>query len=138
MVYKGAAPAGQTAAASKQVNMITALPMIKAGRVNAVAVFTEERNPLLPDVPTVVEQGYPQLVGGTWIGLLVSSRTPADRVQKLNEMLNKVLADPETRQALIQLGGNPVGGSPQDFERFIASEKARWEKVIKSAGMTIN
>jgi len=119
-------------------NMITALPMIKAGRVNAVAVFTEERNPLLPDVPTVVEQGYPQLVGGTWIGLLVSSRTPADRVQKLNEMLNKVLADPETRQALIQLGGNPVGGSPQDFERFIASEKARWEKVIKSAGMTIN
>jgi len=142
VVYKGAAPA-MTDLVGGQVNfmvdnMITALPMIKAGRVNAVAVFTEERNPLLPDVPTVVEQGYPQLVGGTWIGLLVSSRTPADRVQKLNEMLNKVLADPETRQALIQRGGNPVGGSPQDFERFIASEKARWEKVIKSAGMTIN
>lgn len=142
VVYKGAAPA-MTDLVGGQVNfmvdnMITSLPMINSDRVRAVAVFTEQRSPLLPDVPTVAEQGYPQLVGGTWIGLLVSSRTPADRVQKLNEMLNKVLADPETREALIQRGGDPVGGSPQDFERFIASETERWEKVIKATGMTIN
>lgn len=142
VVYKGAAPA-MTDLVGGQVNfmvdnLITSLPMVKAGRVNAVALFTKERSPLLPNVPTVVEQGYPQLVGGTWIGLLVSSRVPAERVTKLNELLNKVLADPETREALIQRGGNPEGGSPEDFARFIASETARWQKVIKSAGMTIN
>lgn len=142
VVYKGAAPA-MTDLVGGQVNfmvdnMITALPMIKANRVKPIAVFTKERIPLLPDVPTVVEQGYPQLEGGTWIGLLVSSQTPPERVQKLNEMLNKVLADPDTQQALIQRGGTPVGGSPQDFARFIAAETERWEKVIKSAGITIN
>lgn len=142
VVYKGAAPA-MTDLVGGQVNfmvdnMITSLPMIKAGRVHPVAVFTEQRSTLLPDVPTVVEQGYPELVGGTWIGLLVSAQTPPDRVQKLNELLNKVLSDPETRKALIERGGEPVGGSPQDFERFIDSEIDRWEKVIKTTGMTIN
>lgn len=141
VVYRGAAPA-MTDLIGGQVNfmidnMITALPMIRAERVKALAVFTEERSELLPDVPTVVEQGYPQLVGGTWIGLLVSSQVPDDRVQKLNEMLGKVLDDPATREALIQRGGDPVGGSPQDFQDFIVSEKDRWETVIKAANISI-
>jgi tripartite-type tricarboxylate transporter receptor subunit TctC len=119
-------------------NMITSLPMIQAGRVKALAVFTDERSELLPDVPTVTEQGYPQLVGGTWIGLLASAKTPDDRIAKLNEMLNIVLEDPQTRKALIQRGGEPIGGSPQDFEKFISSETDKWEKVINAAGIKVD
>lgn len=142
VVYKGAAPA-MTDLAGGQVNfmvdnMITALPMIRANRVNAIAVFSEKNSPLLPNIPTVVEQGYPQLVGGTWIGLLVSAQTDPAIVKKLNGLLNKVLEEPSTRETLTQWGGTPVGGSSEDFERFIASETTRWGKVIKSSGITIN
>ena len=142
VVYRGAAPAMNDLVGG-QVNfmvdnMITSLPMIQAGRVKALAVFTDERSELLPDVPTVTEQGYPQLVGGTWIGLLASAKTPDDRIAKLNEMLNIVLEDPQTRKALIQRGGEPIGGSPQDFEKFISSETDKWEKVINAAGIKVD
>lgn len=141
VVYKGAAPA-ITNLVGGQVsfmvdNMITAQPMIQAGRLRPVAVFTKERSPLMPDVPTVVEQGYPQLVGGTWIGLLVSSKTPPALVQRLNTELNKVLAEPKLRESLIKQGGNPMGGTPQDFANFIQAEKDRWEKVINTAGIKV-
>lgn len=139
--YKGAAPA-ITDLVGGQVNfmvdnMVTAQPMIQAGRLRPLAVFTETRSPLMPEVPTVAEQGYPQLVGGTWIGLLVSSKTPPQLVQRLNTELNKVLADPIIREALIKQGGNPIAGTPQEFDNFIHAEKDRWEKIIKSAAIKI-
>jgi tripartite-type tricarboxylate transporter receptor subunit TctC len=142
VVYKGAAPAMNDLIGG-QVNftvdnMITSLQMIQAGRVKALAVFTDERSELLPGLATVKEQGYPQLVGGTWVGLLVSAKTPAARVLKLNELLNTVLNEPETRKALIQQGGEPIGGSSQKFETFIASETEKWEKVIKAAGIKVD
>jgi tripartite-type tricarboxylate transporter receptor subunit TctC len=142
VVYKGAAPAINDLIGG-QVNfmvdnMITSLPMIQAGRIKAIAVFTDERSELLPGLATVKEQGYPQLVGGTWIGLLASAKTPGVRVLKLNEILNTILNDPETRKALIQQGGEPIGGSSQKFETFIASETDKWEKVIKAAGIKVN
>ena len=142
VVYKGAAPAMNDLIGG-QVNftvdnMITSLQMIQAGRVKALAVFTNERSELLPGLATVKEQGYPQLVGGTWVGLLASAKTPAARVLKLNELLNTVLNDPDTRKALIQQGGEPIGGSSQKFETFIASETEKWEKVIKAAGIKVN
>lgn len=142
VVYKGAAPAMNDLLGG-QVNftvdnMITSLQMIQAGRVKALAVFTDERSELLPGLATVKEQGYPQLVGGTWVGLLASAKTPSARVLKLNEMLNTVINDPDTRKALIQQGGEPIGGSSQKFEAFIASETDKWEKVIKAAGIKVN
>ena len=142
VIYKGAAPA-MNDVVSGQVNftvdnMITSLPMIEAGRVKALAIFTNKRSELLPDVATVAEQGYPQLVGGTWIGLLASAKTSDTRIAKLNEMFNQVLNDPDTRKALIQRGGLPIGGSPQDFEKFIQSEKDRWALVIKDAGIKVD
>jgi len=142
VVYKGAAPAMNDLVGG-QVNfmvdnMITSLPMIQAGRVKAIAVFTEERSELLRGLATVKEQGYPQLVGGTWIGLLTSAKTPEVRVLKLNQMLNTILNDPDTRKALIQQGGEPIGGSSQKFEKFITLETDKWEKVIKAAGIKVN
>lgn len=141
VVYKGAAPA-ITDLVGGQVdfmvdNMITAKPMIEAGRLRALAVFSEGRSPLMPDVPTVAELGYPQLTGGTWLGLFVSAKTPPDRVQSLNAELNKVLADPGVREALIKQGGEPVGGTSQEFDSFVRKETERWREVIRAAGIKV-
>lgn len=141
VVYKGAAPA-ITDLVGGQVdfmvdNMITAKPMIEAGRLRAIAVFSAERSPLMPDVPTVTELGYPQLTGGTWLGLFVSAKTPPDRVERLNAALNKVLADPGVREALVKQGGNPVGGSSAEFDQFVRAETERWRKVIQAAGIKV-
>jgi len=141
VVYKGAAPA-LTDLVGGQVhfmvdNMITAKPLIESGRLRGLAVFTPERSPLLPDLPTVGEQGFPQLTAGTWLGLFASAKTPPEIVKKLNVELNKVLADPEVKQAIIQRGGNPVGGTPEEFEKFIQDETARWHTVITKAGIKV-
>ncbi len=141
VVYKGAAPA-ITDLVGGQVdfmldNMITAKPMIEAGRLRAIAVFSKERSPLMPDVPTVAELGYPQLTGGTWLGLFVSARTPPALVQKLNAALNKVMAEPEVRNALIKQGGDPVAGTSEDFDKFVRAETDRWRKVIQVAGIKV-
>ena len=141
VVYKGAAPA-VTDLVGGQVdfmvdNMITAKPMIEAGRLRAIAVFSGTRSPLMPDVPTVAELGYPQLTGGTWLGLFVSAKTPPDRVELLNAALNKVLADPALRDALIAQGGSPVGGTQTEFDDFVHSEAERWRKVIQTAGIKV-
>jgi tripartite-type tricarboxylate transporter receptor subunit TctC len=141
VVYKGAAPA-ITDLVGGQVgfmvdNMITAKPMIESGRLRALAVFSEERSPLMPDVPTVAELGYPQLSGGTWLGLFVSAKTPPEIVQKLNHELDRVLADPEVKAALIKQGGTPAGGTSEEFEKFVQAETERWRTVIDKAGIKV-
>lgn len=141
VVYKGAAPAMNDLVAGHVNfmidNMITARPMIEGDRVKAIAVFSADRSPLLPDVPTVSQQGYPQLTGGTWIGLLTSAKVPQDRVEKLNKVLNEVIADPQVQASLVQSGGEPIGGTPDEFAAFIDSEIKRWSDVIKAAGISI-
>ncbi|MCD0501435.1 Bug family tripartite tricarboxylate transporter substrate binding protein [Bordetella petrii] len=141
VVYKGAAPA-ITDLVGGQVdfmvdNMITAKPMIESGRLRALAVFSKERSPLMPDVPTVAELGYPQLAGGTWLGLFVSAKTPPERVQRLNAALEQVLADPGVREALTKQGGDPMGGTSQEFDRYVHQETERWRDVIQTAGIKV-
>lgn len=141
VVYKGAAPA-ITDLVGGQVdfmvdNMITSLAMLKANRLRAVAILSAERSSLLPDTPTAAEQGFPQLTGGTWLGLFASAQTPPDIVKQLNAELNKVLADPEVRAALVKQGGEPVGGTPEAFNDFIKKETERWRAVIKTAGIKL-
>ncbi len=142
VVYKGAAPALTDLVGGRAGfmvdNLITAKPMVTAGRLRAIAVFSDKRNEQLPDVPTVTEQGYPELVGGTWLGLLVSAKTPPERVKWLNEKLNAVLADPEVKAALMKQGGETVAGTPEAFDKFIHSETERWEKIIRKAGIKVN
>ncbi|MFA4912877.1 MAG: tripartite tricarboxylate transporter substrate binding protein [Burkholderiaceae bacterium] len=141
IVYKGASPA-LTDLAGGQVdfmvdNMVSAQPLVQAGRIRALAVFTPVRNPALPDVPTVVELGHPELVGGTWIGLLARAGTPAPIVEKLNKALNDVLTDPEVKDTFQKQGGTPIGGSPAQFDTFIRDEQQRWAKVIRQANIKV-
>ncbi|MGS1106198.1 Bug family tripartite tricarboxylate transporter substrate binding protein [Achromobacter anxifer] len=137
--YKGAAPATNDLVAGQVdftvENVITVAPLVKAGRLRALAVTTRERSQILPDVPTLAEQGYPDVDVGAWLGVLVAARTPPAVVARLNTELNAVLADEEVKKQLAQQGGIPLGGTPAEFDSFIRSEKDRWEKIIKAAGI---
>ena len=141
IVYRGSAPAlidlvgGQVDFMVD--NMITSLPMVRAGKLVALAVTSRERVPEMPDVPTIVESGYPDIDVTVWLGLFVSAKVPQDRVRQLNADLQKVLAMPEIRQRIAEQGGLGVGGSPEAFKRFVATEKDRWEQVIKSSGIKV-
>ncbi len=136
VVYRGAAPA-LTDLVGGQVdfmvdNLITALPLIRAGKLRAIAVTTKERSPELPDIPTVMEAGYDDFDVSVWLGLFVSSKTPQPVVQALNAAVNKALSDPAMQKTLAQQGGKAVIGTPADFSNFVDAEKTRWAEVIKT------
>ncbi|MFT3801555.1 MAG: tripartite tricarboxylate transporter substrate binding protein [Burkholderiaceae bacterium] len=139
VVYRGAAPALNDLVAGQVDfmvdNLITALPLIRAGKLRALAITTRERAPELPDVPTVIEQGYPDFDVSVWLGLFVSSKVPAATVQALNADLNRVLADPALRDRIAQQGGKAEGGSTQRFDDFVRAETKRWGQVIQAAGI---
>ena len=139
--FKGDAPsitellAGRITASS---NTITAgLPHVKAGRLRALGIASRERSPLLPEVPTFVEQGYPEAVITTWFGMVVHAGTPPDVVAKLNAEFNAALQVPEVREKLGATGMIPVGGTPEQFTTHIRSEMARWERVIRTRGIKV-
>lgn len=137
--YKGAAPAIRDLVGGQVdfmiENVITAAPLIKDGRLHALGVTTRERSSILPEVPTLAEQGYPEIDVGAWLGVLVSAKTPPAIVARLNTELNKVLADEEVKKMLAQQGGTPLGGTSAEFDRFIYAEKDRWGKIIKAANI---
>jgi len=139
--YKGAAPS-TAALVAGQVdfsiqNVITVAPLTQSGRLRALAVTTRERSRILPDVPTLAEQGYPDFDVGAWLGVLVNAKTPPAIVARLNTALNTVLADAEVRQQLAQQGGIVLGGTVAEFDTFIRAETERWEKIIKAAGIKV-
>lgn len=142
IVYRGAAPA-LTDLMGGQVdimvdNLITSLPHIRAGKLVPIAVTSPERIAELPEVPTFVESGYPDIDVAVWLGLFVSAETPAATVAVLNSALQKVLTSKEIRDQFAAQGGMAVGGSQQSFQRFVTDETSRWEKVIGDAGIQLD
>lgn len=115
--------------------VITTIPPVlqhvRAGKVKALAVSGRKRNPSVPDVPTFAEAGFPEFDVSLWQGVLVPAGTPAEIVARLNADLNRVLAMPDVREKLAELGADPVGGTPAEFAAFINGEIARWGKLIK-------
>ena len=114
-------------------DVITAGPFIAAGKVVVVAVSGPHRFAGLPDVPTIQEAGVPGFVVEGWAGLVASEGTPADRIKFLNREINKVLRDPEVVSKVSVLGGEIVGGSPEQFGKFIAEEDRRWGDLVEQA-----
>ena len=106
---------------------------VKAGRLRGLAVATKERSPMLPDVPTVAEAGLPGMEGGVFFGIMTTTGTPPDVVARLNKAFNEILAEPATRKKLLELGFILVGGSAEAYGARVASETARWRKVIQDA-----
>ena len=136
--YKGAAPAltdtmgGQTEAFFPTV--VSGLPQVKAGKLRAIAVTSAKRSPLLPDVPTVAESGYPGFEVNGWYGLLAPAGTPPEIIARLHDEVVKVLALPEVREKIAADGAEPVGNTPTEFDAYIRSEAVKWAKVIKESG----
>jgi tripartite-type tricarboxylate transporter receptor subunit TctC len=133
--YKGGGPA-TTDLLGGQVSFMfdmapAVLPHIKEHKMRALAVANEKRLAQLPDVPTLEELGLKGLSMSNWIGLVAPGKTPKPIIAKLNEAANKALKDPTIAEA-IQGPGNIIGGgTPEAFSKFVASETARWSKVVK-------
>jgi tripartite-type tricarboxylate transporter receptor subunit TctC len=105
--------------------------------VRALGIMSPQRLPVAPEVPTMAEQGMPELEGGPWFGLLAPARTPRPVIDWLNAETRKAMAAPDVRKRLIALGLNLPLGSPEDFAKHIASETVRWGDVIKRAGIKL-
>ena len=112
-----------------------AVPLIKAGQLRALAVTGKDRSPALPDVPTMTEAGYPQVVGTTWTAIAVPAGTPKEIVTQLRDMIVKGLATPDVKDKLAAMAYVPIGNTPEECEAFFKSEMTTWSKVIKDAGL---
>jgi tripartite-type tricarboxylate transporter receptor subunit TctC len=137
--YKGA-PAGVTDVVGGQVTMMfvpapSALPLVKDGKVRAIAVTTPKRYGELPNVQTVAEQGYPDYTVVGWNGLHTRAGTPKDVVEKIDRAVQKILKSPDAQMQIRQAGFEVVGSSVQDFDKFVKAELARYADVIKKSGM---
>jgi tripartite-type tricarboxylate transporter receptor subunit TctC len=123
-----------------QYMFVTTLPVIDlvaSGKLRALAVTGPKRVAALPDVPTVVEQGFPSLVVEDWVGFTVKTGTPADIIGKLNGAVNKALTKPKVREALIKLGAEPAGGAPSEFGELLKTQIAQWGRVVQESGIKL-
>jgi len=142
VVYRGAAPAlmdlvgGQVDAMVD--NLITALPLIREGKLRALAVTSAERSPELPDIPTMKESGFPDFEVSVWLGLFTSAKAPAPVRSSLNQALQQVLGSETSKHWFAQQGGRPIGGTPEQFARFVDAETTRWGAVIKEAKIHVD
>jgi len=139
--FAGAAPA-MTAVLSGQVKVgfiaiPAAIPHIKAGRMVAIAVTSPQRLAVVPEVPTVAEQGYPGFQVDNMYGILAPAGTPAEIVRKLNADIVRVLQQPETRKTLEGATVEVVGNSSEEFARYIAAEHAKWADVVRASGARV-
>jgi tripartite-type tricarboxylate transporter receptor subunit TctC len=120
------------------ISPLPVVELIGAGKLRALAVTAPARMPVLKDVPTVGEQGFPDLIIQDWFGLLVKAGTPNETVVRLNSAINKVLAKPNVRTAIERIAAEPSGGTPQEFKEFLTAQIAHWGKVVKDSGIKMH
>jgi tripartite-type tricarboxylate transporter receptor subunit TctC len=137
--YKGGGPsindllAGQVQMTFEGTSVL--LPLIQAGKLRALAVTTSKRIPQLPDVPTMVESGFPDFVSTSWTGLLAPAHTPQAIIDKLNAAINEGLKTPDLQAALTRISYEPLGGTPQEFTATMKAELVKWSPIVKSLGL---
>ena len=139
--YKGASEA-VTGVLGGQVQMFFGdiagvLPFLREGTLRALAVSSEARNPLVPDVPTMRESGVPDYVVSTYVGVVAPAGTPAAIVQRLNTAINESMTSPDAASAFARLGAEIRPAAPQDFAAFLAAETRKWADVVKAANIKV-
>jgi len=115
--------------------MYSAMPSIKAGKLRPIAITSEKRSPLLPDVPSFTEMGLSKVKVLNWQGLVAPKGTPKAIIDKLNAAANEVLKDPKLRALMLEQGNEMGGGTPEEFNALIKSEAAKWSVVVKVANI---
>jgi tripartite-type tricarboxylate transporter receptor subunit TctC len=116
-------------------SIAASLPLVRAGDVRALAVLDERRSPLWPDVPTAAQAGVDGIVLRLWTGLMAPTGTPADAIGRLNRECNALLAKPSVRGWLVARGLDPIGGTPEAFDRTLRAEYARWGALAPKIGI---
>jgi tripartite-type tricarboxylate transporter receptor subunit TctC len=130
--------AGATDLMGGQVHMMfeqmySAMPAIKGGKLRALAITSKTRSPLAPDIPTMAEQGYPEVEVLNWQGLIGPKGMPAELIKQLNAVGNKALQDPDLKEKILSQGNEVGGGTPEQFAALIKAEAPRWAKVVRDA-----
>ena len=138
--YKGGAPAATDLMAGHLAMMFemgyAALPAIKSEKIKPIAVTSMKRLAALPNVPTMSEAGLTGFESYNWQGIVVPAKTPNAIVLRLNKAINEILQDPDMAKAIADGLSQPIGGSPENFGKFIKSEREKWGKVIKTANIS--
>ena len=138
--YQGAAPAMQNLLGGEIAANVTvlpaALPHVQAGTIRALATTGPQRSPLLPDVPTLSESGFPGLESVEWFGTFVPAKTPADIVAKLNGAVREALTTSEVKVGLAKLSFEVAGNTPEEFTRLIRTSTERWGPIVQASGFT--
>ena len=140
VAYRGGAPlltdvlGGQVPVSVSVLGEV--MPYIRSGKLRGLAVSSPQRSVFLPEVPTFVEQGYPDIVVQEWLGWFLPARTPADTVGKLNALVREGLQDPAFVESLAKVGLAPVHQSAEDFGRIVRADQQRWAPIVKAANFT--
>jgi tripartite-type tricarboxylate transporter receptor subunit TctC len=133
--YRGAAPAltdllgGQVQVVALDVPVV--ISQIQADNLVPIGIAGDKRDAVLPDVPTLAEQGYPNTDASNWYALLAPAKTPPDVIAKLNKAVDDALKDPEVHDKLVKTGATPVGGTPEQLGTFMKAEYEKWGRVVK-------
>ena len=137
--YRGAAPmltdllGGQVQVVAADLTVLMA--QIEAGAVVPIGAAADQRNQMIPELPTLAEQGYPNTDASNWYALLAPAKTPPALIKKLNAAVNVALADPEVRGKIVKSGAVPVGGTPEALAAFIRAEYDKWGRVVREHGI---
>jgi tripartite-type tricarboxylate transporter receptor subunit TctC len=132
--YRGAAPAltdllgGQVEIVALDIPVV--ISQIQAGNLVPIGIAGDKRDAILPDVPTLAEQGYPNTDASNWYALLAPAKTPPDVIAKLNKAVDDALKDPAVRDKLVKTGATPVGGTPESLGTFMKAEYEKWGRVV--------
>ena len=136
--YKGAGPAVPDLISGQSHVMVNAipelLPFTKGGKLRVIGSMTEKRHPFIPDIPTFIEQGYKEFVMGNWTGIVAPAGTRKPVVNKMAAEVTRILREPEMTKRLVDMGVDPLGGTPEDFGKLIRAETARFGKAVKESG----
>jgi tripartite-type tricarboxylate transporter receptor subunit TctC len=140
--YKGSAPA-ITDALGGHVPMlfdstVAIVPHLKAGKLRPIAITSAKRSPLLPDVPTFAEAGLPGVESYAWYGFFARAGTPKDVIDRLNADAIKVMKGPDFKNVFAETGSEFVGDKPENFAKFVQAEAAKWAKIVKESGATVD
>lgn len=140
--FKGVGPAVPALLSGEVHMMINAIPELlphtKGGKLRVIGSLTEQRHPFIPDVPTFIEQGYKEFVMGNWTGIVAPIKTPKPIVDKLATEITRILRTPEMSKRLVEMGVDPLGGTPEEFGQRIRADIARFGKAVKDSGAKAN
>ena len=139
--YSGTGPATQAVLAGDTqicfAGLTAAAPLVPTGKIRVLATMSKTRSPALPDVPTIIEAGYPGFDGEGWDGIFVPAGTPQDIIAQLSDQTRTMLSLPDVAQRIARLGFSSVGSTPDAFAKELTDESQVWAKVISAAGLKL-